>query len=79
MNELVLNFPAKPVFDPRHIAVLVPTRRRPAMLSELIASLEITTRDKAACSLWLGIDEDDGVMAEFRRTFDPGSFEMAIH
>ncbi len=58
----------KPIDNPKHISLLLPTRNRPAYLTKLFDSLEETTYDKSAVDIWGYVDDDDAVTQEFIRS-----------
>jgi tetratricopeptide (TPR) repeat protein len=58
-----------------HISILIATRARPEMLSEVFESLKANTQRKDQTALWLYVDEDDQVTRqaiEGKKFPDPG-------
>ncbi|MCP4603018.1 MAG: hypothetical protein GY847_21295 [Proteobacteria bacterium] len=49
----------KPIDNPQHISILVPTRGRPECVSRLFDSIEATTQEKQLIDVWMYVDEDD--------------------
>lgn len=62
----------KPIDNPDHISILLPTRGRPSSLRKVFASLEEMTRDKSLLDVWVYVDEDDVATNEYIQT---GSWE----
>ena len=55
----------KPIDNPDHISLLLPTRGRPVMLQNLFDSIKETTLDKRLIDLWVYVDEDDELTRSF--------------
>jgi hypothetical protein len=49
----------KPIDNPEHISLLLPTRGRPGPLEKVFDSLEANTLDKRLIDVWVYVDEDD--------------------
>ena len=68
----------KPIDDPRHIALLLPTRGRPEYLMRLFESLERTTSDKRRVDVWMYVDRDDESTRQFLDREPLGKFSLRI-
>ncbi|GEM_PF-353897 len=51
----------KPIDNPNHISILLPTRGRVERLAQTLAALEEITEDKAQVDVWVFVDDDDEV------------------
>ncbi|MBF0227302.1 MAG: hypothetical protein HQK76_17795, partial [Desulfobacterales bacterium] len=49
----------KPIDNPNHISLLLPTRKRHTQLKKLFDSIEENTQDKKLIDVWVYVDEDD--------------------
>ena len=67
------------VTDPDHISILLPTRGRPQMLSQVFASLEQTIAKKKQVAVWLYIDEDDRLTRDAIDAGQYNGFTFGIH
>jgi tetratricopeptide (TPR) repeat protein len=55
----------KPIDNPEHISLLLPTRGRPGPLKKVFDSLEANTLDKRLIDVWVYVDEDDELTRAF--------------
>jgi hypothetical protein len=69
----------KPIDNPQHISLLIPTRARPAYLQNLFDSLEATTQDKGLVDVWLYVDEDDAITREYIASGQHASYGFRIN
>jgi tetratricopeptide (TPR) repeat protein len=58
-------FPPKPVANPDHVCVLIPTRGRPDGLRSVFANFRDTVAVKELLDIWLYVDDDDEVTLEY--------------
>ncbi len=58
---------SKPIDNPEHISILLPTRERPEKLRKLLNSLYTTTHKKGLIDVWIYFDNDDDVTRSFSK------------
>ena len=79
MIDLRLRHPDKPVLNPDRIAVMIPTRGRPAMLGETISSFLIATRRPELVSFWIAVDDDDRTTQDYIDRVDVNSLPFSLN
>jgi 2-polyprenyl-3-methyl-5-hydroxy-6-metoxy-1,4-benzoquinol methylase len=69
----------KPIDNPQHISILIPTRGRSHYLTKVFNSIEETTKDKSLVDVWIYVDDDDETTKQFIDTYpkDKHSFKIA--
>lgn len=55
----VRRYPAKPIDNPDHISLLIPTRERPQWLHQVLENLRQTVARKDLLDAWIYVDDDD--------------------
>ncbi len=55
----------KPINNPQHISILLPTRGRPEYLTNVFGSIEETTKDKNSIDVWVYVDDDDVITRKY--------------
>jgi tetratricopeptide (TPR) repeat protein len=56
---------SKPIDNPQHISLLIPTRERTERLQKTLTSLEENTQDKSQIDVWIYVDRDDSITQDF--------------
>lgn len=72
-------FPPKPIDNPDHISILMPTRGRPEKLGKVFNNFQEMIENKHSVDVWLYVDDDDEITLQYIRSDEWKKYGIKIN